>query len=52
MHNPIKQRTFEETAGNEMKYLRDSTSSEMFFCTLCDKKFVLQLGATVAKINN
>ncbi|KAJ6645344.1 Endothelial zinc finger protein induced by tumor necrosis factor alpha [Pseudolycoriella hygida] len=43
MHNPIKQRTFEEAAGNEMKFLKHSTSSEMFFCDLCDKSYNVSL---------
>ncbi|XP_037043509.1 zinc finger protein 878-like [Bradysia coprophila] len=45
MHNPIKQRTFEETAGNEMKFLKSttSTSSEMFYCSLCDKSYNVSL---------
>lgn len=43
MHNPIKQRSFEETAGNEMKYFKDSTSAEMFFCNLCDKRLVWEV---------
>lgn len=40
MHNPIKQKSFQETAGNEMKFFKDSTAPEMFFCNLCDKRLV------------
>lgn len=51
MHNPIKQRTFDETAGNEMKFYKDSTSPEMFFCSLCDKKLVAKIVVSCSKMH-